>query len=123
MTRHHRDALPIFLDAVRKLPPVIECHTLMGDVDFLLKIVVPSVQDYEYFVWNKLSQLDGVQGISSSISMSQSINTTRLPIRAATSRCSFAACIHRARQSVVLGKSVSVRVDLGGSRLFTTTNL
>src|SRR3546814_5853544 len=33
MTRHHRDALPIFLDAVRKLPPVIECHTLMGDVD------------------------------------------------------------------------------------------
>src|SRR3546814_7593854 len=66
MTRHHRDALPIFLDAVRKLPPVIECHTLMGDVDFLLKIVVPSVQDYEYFVWNKLSQIDGVQGISRS---------------------------------------------------------
>ena len=85
MTRHNRDALPTFLDAVRKLPAVIECHTLMGDVDFLLKIVVPSVQDYEYFVWNKLSKIEGVQGISSSISMSQSINTTRLPIRAGVS--------------------------------------
>src|SRR3546814_8204740 len=65
---------------------VCSSDLLMGDVDFLLKIVVPSVQDYEYFVWNKLSQIDGVQGISSSISMSQSINTTRLPIRAAQSR-------------------------------------
>jgi len=86
MSRHNRDALPTFLDAVRKLPAVIECHTLMGDVDFLLKIVVPTVQDYEYFVWNKLSQIEGVQEISSSISMSQSINTTRLPIRAAKGR-------------------------------------
>src|SRR3546814_20020935 len=78
MTRHHRDALPIFLDAVRKLPAVIECHTLMGDVDFLLKIVVPSVQDYEYFVWNKLSQIDGVQGLSSSISLSQRLAERRV---------------------------------------------
>src|SRR3546814_8981756 len=85
MTRHHRDALPIFLDAARKLPPVIECHTLMGDADFLLKIVVPSVRDYEDLVWNKLSQIDGVQGIRSSISKSQSINNTRLPFRAAQS--------------------------------------
>jgi len=81
MSRHNRDALPTFLDAVAKLPPVIECHTLMGDVDFLLKIVVPSVEEYEHFVWQKLSQIEGVQEISSSISMSQSINTTRLPIR------------------------------------------
>src|SRR3546814_11647383 len=63
MTRHHRDALPIFLDAVRKLPPVIECHPLMGDVDFLLQIVLPRVQDYAYFLWNKLPQHTGVQRI------------------------------------------------------------
>ncbi|MDD3763706.1 MAG: Lrp/AsnC family transcriptional regulator [Nevskiales bacterium] len=81
MSRHNRDALPTFLDAVAQLPPVIECHTLMGDVDFLLKIIVPSVEDYEHFVWQKLSQIEGVQEISSSISMSQSINTTCLPIR------------------------------------------
>lgn len=81
MSRHNRDALPTFLESVSRLPPVIECHTLMGDVDFLLKIIVADLEEYEHFVWQKLSQIEGVQEISSSISMSQGINTTRLPIR------------------------------------------
>lgn len=80
MARHNGGALGTFVDAIKKLPAVIECHTLMGHVDFLLKIVVPSIDDYQQFVWSKLSQIEGVQEISSAISMSQSINTTVLPI-------------------------------------------
>lgn len=81
MNRHDRDVLPKFLDAVRLCPQVIECHTLMGDVDFLLKIVVSNLAEYEHFFWHRLSKIDGVQGVSSSISMSQSVNTTRLPLK------------------------------------------
>ena len=81
MARHGRDALPKFLEAVKKFPQVIECHTLMGNVDFLLKILVRDVKDYEQFFWNQLSKLDGVQEISSSISMSQVVNTTRVPVK------------------------------------------
>lgn len=81
MARHGRDVLPKFLEAVRLFPQVIECHTLMGDVDFLLKILVENVEAYEQFFWQKLSKIDGVQEISSSISMSQTVNTTRLPLR------------------------------------------
>ena len=83
MARHGRDVLPRFLEAVKLFPQVIECHTLMGDVDFLLKILVESVEDYEQFFWQKLSKIDGVQEISSSISMSQTVNTTRVPLHAA----------------------------------------
>lgn len=85
MARHGRDVLPKFLEAVKLFPQVIECHTLMGDVDFLLKILVESVEDYEQFFWQKLSKIDGVQEISSSISMSQTVNTTRVPLHAARS--------------------------------------
>jgi Lrp/AsnC family transcriptional regulator len=81
MARHGRDVLPKFLETIQRFPQVIECHILMGDVDFLLKIVVRSVEDYQSFFWQKLSQIDGVQEISSSISMTQSINTTRLPLQ------------------------------------------
>ncbi len=84
MTRHGRDVLPNFLAAVKLFPQVLECHTLMGDVDFLLKILVGSIEEYEQFFWQKLSKIDGVQEISSSISMSQTINTTRLPLRIAS---------------------------------------
>ena len=80
MNRHGRDVLPRFLESVRAFPQVVECHILMGDVDFLLKIYVGSIAEYEDFFWRKLSKIDGVQGVSSSISMSRSINTTRLPL-------------------------------------------
>lgn len=85
MARHGRDVLPRFQEAVATFPQVIECHTLMGDVDFMLKILVEDVEAYEHFFWQKLSKIDGVQEISSSISMSQTINTTRLPLRAGRS--------------------------------------
>jgi Lrp/AsnC family transcriptional regulator len=80
MSRHRGDVLPNFVDAVRRFPQVLECHTLMGNVDFLLKIAVTSVQEYEQFVWHQISQIDGVQEVVSSISMSQGVNTTRLPL-------------------------------------------
>ena len=80
MSRHGKDVLPNFLKAIKTFPQVIECHTLMGDVDFLLKIMLRSVDDYEQFFWQKLSKIEGVQEVSSSISMSQTVNTTRLPL-------------------------------------------
>lgn len=81
MNRHGRDALPNFQKAVKAFPQVIECHALMGNMDFLLKILVASIEEYEQFVWHKLSQVDGVQEVVSSISMSQSVST-RLPLKA-----------------------------------------
>lgn len=80
MSKHGREALPRFIEAIKAFPQVVECHTLMGDVDFLLKIVTRDIADYEDFFWHKLSQIDGVQEVSSSISMTQVISTTRLPL-------------------------------------------
>lgn len=82
MSRHSKDALPQFVELVKGWPQVLECHCLMGHVDFLLKIVVRSIEDYEHFVWQKLSQADGVQEVTSAISMSQAVCTTRIPLSA-----------------------------------------
>lgn len=82
MARHGRDVLPNFVAAIRRFPQVIECHSLMGNVDFLLKIVVRDVKDYERFFWDELSKIDGVLEVSSSISMTQFFSTTRIPVLA-----------------------------------------
>ena len=81
LARHGSDALAKFLDAIKPFPQVIECHTLMGNFDFLLKVIVPTIEDYEQFVWHKLSKIAGVQEVMSSISMSQPVNSTRLPVK------------------------------------------
>ncbi|WP_308911758.1 Lrp/AsnC family transcriptional regulator [Pseudokordiimonas caeni] len=80
MQAHSRDSLPHFLEKVREFPEVIECHTLMGDIDFLIKIRVKDVTAYETFFWTKLSQIDGVREISSSIALTAVKNTTMLAL-------------------------------------------
>jgi Lrp/AsnC family transcriptional regulator len=80
MNRHGREILPQFVEAVRRYPEVIECYTLTGDVDFLLKIVVKNVEEYERFFWQKLSCIEGVQEVSSSIALTTFVHTTRLPL-------------------------------------------
>lgn len=83
MQAHSRDSLPEFMEKVRNFPEVIECHTLMGVIDFILKVRVKDVQAYEEFFWNHLSQIDGVREINSSIALTAVKDTTKLMVTAA----------------------------------------
>ncbi len=79
MTAHGR-RLPNFIEIIRDIPQILECYTLMGNVDFLLKIVVKDIQEYEDLWWHRLSQIEGVLEISSTIAMTAVKHTTRLPL-------------------------------------------
>jgi Lrp/AsnC family transcriptional regulator len=79
MQAQNRESLPGFIEKVRNFPEVMECHTLMGDIDFILKVLVKDVQAYEDFFWNRLSQIDGVREISSSIALTAVKNTASVP--------------------------------------------
>lgn len=80
MQAHSRDSLPYFIEKVREFPEVVECHTLMGDVDFFLKIRVKDVGAYEDFFWNNLSQIEGVREINSSIALTAWKDTTAISV-------------------------------------------
>ena len=59
---------------------VLDCYVLLGNVDFLLRIVTEDIKAYERFFFEKLSQLPGIQEVNSSIVMSDIKHTTALPI-------------------------------------------
>lgn len=80
ISRHSAAALPNFTEAVKAIPQILECHTTLGHVDFLLKILVSNIDEYREVVWNRLSQLD-VQEISSLVSFEQSVSRTRLQLK------------------------------------------
>lgn len=80
LNAHGRRSLPEFAEAIRTRAEVQECFTIMGDMDFLLRIVVPDIQAYERFFFETLSQLPGVQEVHSNIAMSEMKSTTRLPL-------------------------------------------
>jgi len=53
---------------------------LLGQVDFLLRIVTPDLEAYERFFFERLSQLPDVQEVTSSIALTEVKHTTELPI-------------------------------------------
>ena len=80
LTGHGRDALLRFEQAVRAHPEILECYTLMGETDFLLRIVCRDIRAYEAFFLDHLSRFPGVQSVNSSIALAVNKETTALPL-------------------------------------------
>jgi len=84
---HGRDALLKFEQAVREHPEILDCYTMMGETDFLLRIVCRDIKAYEAFFLDHLSRFPGVQSVNSSMVLAVIKETTSLPLASlATSR-------------------------------------
>ncbi|PZU11331.1 MAG: AsnC family transcriptional regulator [Sphingobium sp.] len=80
LNAHGRANLDEFGAAIRDFPEVLECHVMMGSVDFMLRVVAADIEAYERFFFEKLSRLPGVQEINSTVALSEIKSTTALPI-------------------------------------------
>jgi Lrp/AsnC family transcriptional regulator, cysteine-sensing transcriptional activator len=80
LSGHGRDALLKFEQAVRAHPEILECYTLMGETDFLLRIVCRDIKAYEAFFLDHLSRFPGVQSVNSSIALAVIKETSALPL-------------------------------------------
>jgi Lrp/AsnC family transcriptional regulator len=88
---HGRDALLRFEQAVREHPEILECYTMMGETDFLLRIVCRDIKAYEAFFLDHLSRFPGVQSVNSSIALAVIKETTTLPLGGAQTTPSSAS--------------------------------
>ncbi len=60
----HSDESPeAFIAAVQRMDEVSACWTMTGDYDFLLHVMVPSVDDLNTFVMHRLMRLKGVRDV------------------------------------------------------------
>lgn len=80
LTAHGRSKVPEFAETIRQFPEVQECHLVLGNIDFLLRIVVRDIEEYERFFFKKLSHLPEIQEVHSNIVLSEIKYTTQLPI-------------------------------------------
>lgn len=81
-SRESADTLAAFETAIRAAPEVQECYMLMGDVDFLLRVVTQDVDSYERFLRFTLAPIPGVRDITSTIALSTVKATASLPLDA-----------------------------------------
>lgn len=80
LRRHQENALNRFEDAVLDIPEVVECYTVSGDTDFLLRVVVEDVTAYEQLLKRTLVHLPEVGNLSSTFALRQVKYTTELPL-------------------------------------------
>ena len=79
-SRHSDEWLQRFKDAVRNMPEVVEAHRLSGDTDYMLRIVVPDIHEYDRVYQKLIRELEFLD-VSSSFSMEELKSTTAIPVK------------------------------------------
>ncbi|MEI2417976.1 Lrp/AsnC family transcriptional regulator [Orrella sp. JC864] len=79
-TNQHSQAwLDKFAQHVKDIPEVVEFYRMSGDVDYLIRVVVPNIATYDA-VYKKLIRITDLHDVSSSFAMEQIKYTTALPV-------------------------------------------
>ena len=87
MDKHTPERFEQFEAVVREYPEVQECYLITGqEADYQLKITVPSMEEYQDFLLNKITRIDGVIGVHSSFVLRKPIDATALPLTYASRR-------------------------------------
>jgi len=78
-SRHDSGWLDEFARAVIEFPEVVEFYRMSGDVDYLLRVVVPNIAAYDSFYKRLIARI-AISDVSSSFAMEQIKYTTALPL-------------------------------------------
>jgi len=55
------------MEEISRIPEIVEAYQITGSGDFLIKILVPTIRDYQRFITDKLSKLEGIAIIESKV--------------------------------------------------------
>jgi Lrp/AsnC family transcriptional regulator len=76
---HSQDWLARFADVVGAMPEVMEFYRMAGDVDYMLRVAVASIQDYDAFYKRLIASIP-LKNVTSRFAMERIKQTTALPI-------------------------------------------
>ena len=71
-----------FNEEVITLPEVMECYSVAGDNDYMMKVVVSDLDEYNIFLHEKLAKVNGIRNIKTSFVLTAHKRETALPVSA-----------------------------------------
>ena len=78
-SQHSEEWLRRFAKLIREFPEVVEFYRMSGQVDYLLRVVVPDIEAYDAFYKRLISKIE-ISDVSSAFAMEQIKFTTELPL-------------------------------------------
>ncbi|WP_395343181.1 Lrp/AsnC family transcriptional regulator [Ningiella sp. W23] len=79
LVRHSAEVVKKFEQEVSAARNVLECFVMTGRADYLLKVVVKDLHDYEHFVRNTLQRMDNIASIDTSFAYGVVKHANALP--------------------------------------------
>ena len=80
--QHNEQWLRKFAAAVQSIPEIVEAYRMSGDIDYMLRVVVPDIQGYDT-VYRRLIRAVELFDVSSSFAMERLKYSTALPVDSA----------------------------------------
>ena len=77
--KHNHEWLKRFSEVITKFPEVVSFYRMSGQVDYLLKVVVPDIAAYDTFYKKLVKEID-IEDVSSAFAMERIKETTQLPL-------------------------------------------
>ncbi|MGE5403045.1 MAG: Lrp/AsnC family transcriptional regulator [Ignavibacteriales bacterium] len=81
---HQLNSIDSFKQEIIKLSEVLECYYVAGEEDFILKIAVRNMQEYENFLLHKLTKIGGVSKVKTTFVLSPVKYDTKIEINSNT---------------------------------------
>jgi len=79
-SQHSAKWLAQFRQAVESIPEIVEAYRMSGEIDYLLRVVVPDIAGYDA-VYKQLIERIELADVTSSFSMEEMKHTTALPLQ------------------------------------------
>ncbi len=76
---HNSEWLKRFSEVTKEFPEIVELYRMSGEVDYLMRVMVPDMQAYDRFYQRLISRID-LTDVSSSFAMERMKYTTQLPL-------------------------------------------
>lgn len=80
LKQHDEETLEALESAACHHPEIVECFSMSGESDYIVRVVARSIEDYEHFLKKVLLHLPGVASINSSFALKCVKMTTDLPL-------------------------------------------
>lgn len=77
--QHNEEWLKRFSELITQFPEVVGFYRMSGDIDYLLKVVVPDINAYDLFYKRLVSHIE-IENVSSAFAMERIKDTTQMPL-------------------------------------------
>lgn len=80
LKEHAQPFIQRFEKEVKSLEEVVECYHIAGMYDYLLKVIVKDISDYQQFITQKLATIDNIGNVQSSFILQEIKSSTALSL-------------------------------------------